>query len=96
MPLPCPPAASAGLAAAGARTRPPGKAARCWCAGAPFVDAAFLAELGQAFAYATLQWIILRDLQPAFDLLPFNQALERECAGLRDAAARCGSCLPIR
>ena len=48
-------------------------------------DAAFLAELGQAFAYATVAMDQLRELQPAFDLLPFNQALERECAACRDA-----------
>jgi len=49
-------------------------------------DAAFLAELGLAFAYATLTMDQLRDLQPAFELLPFNQALERECAACRDAS----------
>ena len=48
-------------------------------------DNAFLAELGQAFAYPTVAMDQLRDLQPAFELLPFNQALERECAACRDA-----------
>ncbi len=49
-------------------------------------DAAFLAELGLAFAYATVTMDQLRGLQPAFELLPFNQALERECAACRDAS----------
>ncbi|MBI1283593.1 MAG: type II/IV secretion system protein [Thiobacillus sp.] len=48
-------------------------------------DVAFLAELGRAFAYATVTMDQLRELQPAFELLPFNQALERECAACRDA-----------
>ncbi|MFZ0107089.1 MAG: GspE/PulE family protein [Thiobacillus sp.] len=47
-------------------------------------DATFLAELGQAFAYATVSMDRLRELQPAFELLSFNQALERECAACRD------------
>ena len=38
----------------------------------------------------------LRELQPAFDLLPFNQALERECAACRDAGGALWFCLPIR
>jgi general secretion pathway protein E len=49
---------------------------------------AFLAELGQAFAYPTFAMDGLRDLEPAFDLLPFGQALERECAACRDEAGR--------
>ncbi|MFP5404262.1 MAG: GspE/PulE family protein [Gammaproteobacteria bacterium] len=48
-------------------------------------DADFLAELGLAFAYPTLTMDRLRDLQPAFERLPFNLALERECAACRDA-----------
>ncbi len=48
-------------------------------------DADFLAELGLAFAYPTLAMDRLRDLQPAFERLPFNLALERECAACRDA-----------
>jgi general secretion pathway protein E len=51
-------------------------------------DDAFLAELGQAFAYATVTMDRLRDMQPAFDLLSFNQSLERECAACRDAGGR--------
>jgi general secretion pathway protein E len=47
--------------------------------------AAFLAELGNAFAYPVLDMNALRDMTPAFDLLPFNLALERECAACRDA-----------
>ncbi len=45
---------------------------------------AFLAELGSAFAYPVLDMNVLREMTPAFDLLPFNQALERECAACRD------------
>ena len=45
----------------------------------------FLAELGFAFAYPTLAMDRLRDLQPAFERLPFNLALEHECAACRDA-----------
>ncbi|MHB1145306.1 MAG: GspE/PulE family protein [Thiobacillus sp.] len=51
-------------------------------------EAAFLDALGQAFAYATLTMDRLRELQPAFGLLPFNQALERECAACRDGDGR--------
>jgi general secretion pathway protein E len=51
-------------------------------------ETAFLDELGQAFAYATLTMDRLRELQPAFELLPFNQALERECAACRDGDGR--------
>ncbi|MFN3545126.1 MAG: GspE/PulE family protein [Thiobacillus sp.] len=49
---------------------------------------AFLAELGAAFAYETLSMERLRALQPAFDRLPFNLALERECAACEDADGR--------
>jgi len=45
----------------------------------------FLSELGVAFAYPALDMPSLRELQPAFDVLPFNHALERECAACRDA-----------
>jgi general secretion pathway protein E len=45
----------------------------------------FLAELGRAFSYPHLDMERLRELEPAFDLLPFSQALERECAACRDA-----------
>jgi general secretion pathway protein E len=51
-------------------------------------ETAFLAELGRAFAYATMAMDRLRELQPAFELLPFNQALERECAAGRDVDGR--------
>ena len=51
-------------------------------------DADFLDELGRAFAFETLTMDRLRDLQPAFDRLPFNLALERECAACRDAGGR--------
>ena len=45
----------------------------------------FLHELGRVFAYPALDMERLRSLEPAFDLLPFGQALERECAACRDA-----------
>ena len=48
----------------------------------------FLAELSEAFAYPALDMARLRDLEPAFDLIPFAQALERECAACRDEAGR--------
>jgi general secretion pathway protein E len=51
-------------------------------------EKAFLAELGRAFAYPTLDMDELRGLKPAFDLLPFNHALERECAACRDDAGK--------
>ncbi len=44
----------------------------------------FLAELGRAFSYPHLDMEQLRGMEPAFDLLPFSQALERECAACRD------------
>jgi general secretion pathway protein E len=46
--------------------------------------AAFLDALGQAFAYPVLPMDRLHALRPAFDLLPFGQALQRECAAGRD------------
>ena len=49
---------------------------------------AFLEELGRAFAYPVFSMSGLRELNPAFDLLPFSQALERECAACRDADGR--------
>jgi general secretion pathway protein E len=48
----------------------------------------FLREMGEAFAYPVLDMAGLRDLAPAFDLLPFNLALGRECAACRDGAGR--------
>ena len=45
----------------------------------------FLAELGGAFAYPVLDMASLRDLSPAFDALPFNLCIEKECAACRDA-----------
>ena len=47
--------------------------------------AEFLSELGNAFAYPVLDMSVLREMTPAFDLLPFNQTLERECAACRDS-----------
>jgi general secretion pathway protein E len=46
---------------------------------------AFLAELGRTFAYPAFGMDRLWQLEPAFDLLPFSLALERECAACRDA-----------
>jgi len=51
-------------------------------------DAAFLGELGRAFAYPVFDMAALRDMQPAFDRLPFALALERECFAGRDAGGR--------
>jgi general secretion pathway protein E len=45
----------------------------------------FLVELGRTFAYPAFDMDRLWRLEPAFDLLPFSQALERECAACRDA-----------
>jgi general secretion pathway protein E len=45
----------------------------------------FLVELGGAFAYPVLDMASLRDLSPAFDVLPFNLCIEKECAACRDA-----------
>ena len=45
----------------------------------------FLVELGGAFAYPVLDMASLRDLAPAFDALPFNLCIEKECAACRDA-----------
>ncbi len=44
----------------------------------------YLAELGRAFSYQHLDMERLRGMEPAFDLLPFSQALDRECAACRD------------
>jgi general secretion pathway protein E len=51
-------------------------------------DEGFLRELGRAFAYPVFDMAALRELQPAFDRLPFAQALERECVACRDAGGR--------
>jgi len=50
--------------------------------------AAFLAQLSEAFAYPALDMARLRDMSPAFDLIPFNQALERESLACRDEQGR--------
>jgi general secretion pathway protein E len=51
-------------------------------------SAQFLLELARAFAYPALDMARLRELRPAFDLIPFNLALERECAACRDSDDR--------
>ncbi|MEW5789121.1 MAG: GspE/PulE family protein [Pseudomonadota bacterium] len=48
----------------------------------------FLVELAEAFAYPALDMARLRDMEPAFDLIPFAQALDRECAACRDDTGR--------
>ncbi len=48
----------------------------------------FLGELARAFAYPAMDMARLRDMQPAFDLIPFNLSLERECAACRDEDGR--------
>ena len=45
----------------------------------------FLARLAEAFAYPPLDMARLRELEPAFDLIPFSLALDRECMACRDA-----------
>ena len=51
-------------------------------------DDAFRASLAEAFAYPALDMARLRDLAPAFDLIPFAQALERVCIACRDDAGQ--------
>ncbi len=51
-------------------------------------DDRFLLELGQAFAYPTLDMAGLRDMAPAFEFVPFNLALTRECVACRDGAGQ--------
>ena len=46
---------------------------------------AFLQDLAAAFSFPALDMVNLRELAPAFDLLPFAQSLARECAACRDA-----------
>jgi general secretion pathway protein E len=48
----------------------------------------FLRALGEAFSFPALDMARLRDLAPAFDLLPFGQSLARECAAGRDDAGK--------
>jgi general secretion pathway protein E len=48
----------------------------------------FLAALSQAFSYPHMDMAQLREYQPAFDFIPFNRALERECVACRDPAGR--------
>ncbi|MDD5391049.1 MAG: GspE/PulE family protein [Gallionellaceae bacterium] len=45
---------------------------------------AFMRALAEAFSYPALDMANLRDMAPAFDLLPFAQSLARECAACRD------------
>jgi general secretion pathway protein E len=44
----------------------------------------FTAELGAVMRYPVLKMDALHKLQPAFDLLPFTEALQRECALFRE------------
>lgn len=46
---------------------------------------AFMAELGAAMRYPVLKMDALHAMQPAFDILPFTEALQRECMLFRDA-----------
>ncbi len=48
------------------------------------LPAEFLIELGAAFGVPTLAMTDLALLQPAFDVLPFSEALRRECLVARD------------
>jgi general secretion pathway protein E len=47
--------------------------------------AEFTAALGAALQYPVLTMEALHQLEPAFDLLPFTEALQHECVLLRDA-----------
>ena len=47
--------------------------------------AEFLSRLGETLHYPTLSMAALNQLAPAFDLVPFADALKRECVALRDA-----------
>ena len=46
---------------------------------------AFLERLGDMLHYPTLNMAALNQLVPAFDLLPFSDAVKRECVALRNA-----------
>jgi general secretion pathway protein E len=46
---------------------------------------AFLEHLGDMLHYPTLNMGALNQLTPAFDLLPFSDAVKRECVALRNA-----------
>ena len=48
--------------------------------------AEFTAQLGAALQYPVLTMDALHRLEPAFDLLPFTEALQHECILFRDAA----------
>jgi len=48
----------------------------------------FVARLGEALQYPVLDMAALNRLAPAFDLLPFAEALKRECAALRAGDGR--------
>jgi len=50
--------------------------------------AAFHQELAAAFSYPALDMAAMRELTPAFDLLPFSQSLARECAACRSASGQ--------
>ena len=72
-----------------ARAAGPGQAGMAHLQAALALEpAAFLRELGEAFAYPVLEMAALRDMAPAFELLPFSLAMERECAACRDADGR--------
>ena len=45
---------------------------------------AFVARLGDMLHYPTLTMAALNQLTPAFDLLPFADAVKRECVALRN------------
>jgi len=45
----------------------------------------FLERLGDMLHYPTLNMAALNQLVPAFDLVPFSDAVKRECVALRNA-----------
>src|SRR4051812_25321550 len=44
---------------------------------------AFVASLGRTLNYPTLTMAALNQLEPAFDIMPFSDAVKRECLALR-------------
>ena len=44
---------------------------------------AFVASLGRTLNYPTLTMAALNQLEPAFDVMPFSDAVKRECLALR-------------
>jgi general secretion pathway protein E len=72
-----------------ARAQGPGAVALQWLQAALGLDdRSFLSALADAFAYPALDMAGLRELQPAFEHIPYGQAMDKESAACRDAAGR--------